>query len=140
RSSFENIPPGTYSLQGELPGFLFLFINGDEITVDRDRPNLQLDAFQDLPLLNGYVPSPGAPNDTGFGLLWGLDNRGQLGDIVPGIDIRALEAWKITPSYEAPVVAVIDSGVDYGHPDLIQNIFRNEGEIPHNGIDDDGDG
>ena len=38
------------------------------------------------------------------------------------------------------VVAVIDTGVDYSHPDLQNNIWINSGEIPGNGIDDDGNG
>src|SRR5262249_13153796 len=38
------------------------------------------------------------------------------------------------------VVAVIDTGVDYTHPDLAANMWRNPGEIPGNGIDDDGNG
>ncbi|MBQ0010492.1 MAG: S8 family serine peptidase [Ruminococcus sp.] len=38
------------------------------------------------------------------------------------------------------IVAVIDTGVDYNHIDLNRNIWRNPGEIPNNGIDDDGNG
>ena len=37
-------------------------------------------------------------------------------------------------------VAVIDTGVDYTHPDLVANIWTNPGEIPDNGIDDDENG
>ena len=38
------------------------------------------------------------------------------------------------------MIAVIDSGVDVNHPDLAANIWRNPGEIPGNGVDDDGNG
>ncbi|MGF1577723.1 MAG: S8 family serine peptidase, partial [Gemmataceae bacterium] len=38
------------------------------------------------------------------------------------------------------VVAVIDTGIDYTHPDIAANMWRNTGEIPNNGIDDDGNG
>ncbi|MEZ4753169.1 MAG: S8 family serine peptidase [Bdellovibrionota bacterium] len=38
------------------------------------------------------------------------------------------------------IVAIIDSGVDYSHPDLKENIWENPGEIPGNGIDDDSNG
>ncbi len=38
------------------------------------------------------------------------------------------------------VIAVIDTGVDYTHPDLLANIWRNPGEVADNGIDDDGNG
>lgn len=48
-------------------------------------------------------------------------------------------AWRRGPV--APVtVAVVDTGVDLGHPDLAQNAWTNPGEVPGNGIDDDGDG
>lgn len=41
---------------------------------------------------------------------------------------------------QAPLIAVIDSGIDYNHPDLAANIWTNPKEIPGNGIDDDGNG
>jgi hypothetical protein len=79
------------------------------------------------------------PNDPGFGNQWGLNNTGQnLG--TPGADIRAVQAWNQFTGSGATLVAVIDSGIDYRHPDLAANIWRNPGEIPGNGIDDDGNG
>jgi len=78
------------------------------------------------------------PNDTDFDQLWGLNNTGQTGG-TPDADIDAPEAWDITTG-NGQVVGVIDSGVDYTHPDLVNNIWINPGEIANNGIDDDGNG
>jgi subtilisin family serine protease len=63
------------------------------------------------------------PNDPRFGELWGLHNTGQSGG-TPDADIDAPEAWEITTGSEDVVVAVIDTGVDYNHPDLTENILR----------------
>jgi subtilisin family serine protease len=79
------------------------------------------------------------PDDPHFYRLWGLDNTGQTGG-TPDADIDAPEAWDITVGSEKIVVAVIDTGVDYNHRDLKDNIWKNPGEIPDNGIDDDDNG
>lgn len=79
------------------------------------------------------------PNDPRFGDLWGMHNTGQLGGVVDA-DIDAPEAWDLTTGSPSVIVADIDSGVDYTHPDLAANIWVNAGEIPGNGIDDDGNG
>jgi subtilisin family serine protease len=79
------------------------------------------------------------PNDPNFTQLWGLHNTGQTGG-TPDADIDAPEAWDITTGSSSVVVFVIDTGVDYNHPDLNANLWRNPGEIPSNGIDDDGNG
>ena len=50
------------------------------------------------------------------------------------------EAWEVTEGDDDIVVAVIDSGVDIDHEDLEHAIWENDGEIPNNGIDDDGNG
>lgn len=73
---------------------------------------------------------------------WDLHNDGQDGGKVDA-DIDAPEAWAHTtglPNGQGPVIAIIDSGVDFNHPELQSNILVNKGEIPDNGIDDDGDG
>ncbi len=54
--------------------------------------------------------------------------------------IRAAEAWDITQGSADQVIAVIDTGLDYNHPDLVGNIWTNPGEVPANGIDDDKNG
>jgi subtilisin family serine protease len=79
------------------------------------------------------------PNDARFGDLWGLHNTGGTGGIEDS-DIDALEAWAITTGSEDVVVAVIDTGVDYTHSDLVGNMWTNPGEIADNGVDDDGNG
>ena len=81
------------------------------------------------------------PNDL-TDKMWDMHNVGQNGGTVDA-DIDAPEAWSKTtglPNGQGPVIAIIDSGVDYTHPELTNNILVNKGEIPDNGIDDDGDG
>ena len=83
------------------------------------------------------------PDDTSFGELWGLNNTGQSVNGTSGTagaDIDAPEAWDIATGSSDIVIAVIDSGVAYNHEDLSANIWSNTGEIPDNGIDDDGNG
>src|SRR5262245_6688234 len=60
------------------------------------------------------------PNDPDLSRLWGLDNNGQVGG-VEDADIDAPEAWDVERGSLKTVVAVIDTGVDYNHPDLYQN-------------------
>src|SRR5262249_9769887 len=79
------------------------------------------------------------PNDPNFSSMWGLNNTGQTGG-TPDADIDAPEAWDVTTGSSRVVVAVLDTGVDYTHPDLAANIWTNPGEIPGNGIDDDHNG
>ncbi|MEI2783989.1 MAG: S8 family serine peptidase [Candidatus Competibacter sp.] len=79
------------------------------------------------------------PNDPLFANQWHLWNTGQ-GGMPPGIDANAPAAWDYEQGSPNITIAVIDSGVEIGHEDLSANIFTNLGEIPGNGIDDDGNG
>ncbi|HET9666289.1 MAG TPA: S8 family serine peptidase, partial [Desertimonas sp.] len=72
------------------------------------------------------------PNDTNFGQLWGLSQASDK-------DIDAPEAWDITTGSSSIIVAVIDSGVAYDHPDLAPNIWTNDDDTGDN-VDDDGNG
>lgn len=61
--------------------------------------------------------------------LWGLKR------------VRASTAWQQTNGEgQGIIVAVVDTGVDYTHPDIAENVWINSGEIPNNGSDDDGNG
>ena len=105
--------------------------------------------------VSSYTPEE--PYET---LQWSLKNIGQViktswstingnrsvpigeNDIrgTPDCDISADDAKELSRSSSDVIVAVIDSGVLYTHPDLADNIYVNPGEIPGNGIDDDGNG
>ncbi len=83
------------------------------------------------------------PNDPFFDKQWYLYNYGQYvnGTIGrAGADISAIEAWNVETGNSNIVIAVIDTGVAYTHPDLIDNIWINRDEIPNNGFDDDNNG
>ena len=88
---------------------------------------------------NYIVRTTTTPNDARFGELWGLYNDGQLGG-TPGAHINAPAAWDIATGSSGVVVAIIDTGIDYNHPDLSANMFRNTPDCNTNGADDDGNG
>jgi subtilisin family serine protease len=58
------------------------------------------------------------PNDTYFGQQWALLNTG-----TPGADIGATSAWSISTGSTANVAGVVDTGIDYNHPDLAANVW-----------------
>jgi len=80
-----------------------------------------------------------ATNDPRFGQQWALENTGQEGGTA-GADIEATGAWSTTTGSKSVIVAVVDTGVDIGHPDLKNEIWTNTREIPNNDVDDDGNG
>lgn len=80
------------------------------------------------------------PSDTSFGRQWALNNTGQFAGGTPGADIDMPAAWNVSTGSRGVIIAVIDTGVDYNHPDLVDNIWKNPHEICNNGLDDDGNG
>lgn len=93
-------------------------------TVEFAEPNFLVSAKTDDPL---------------FDLQWALRNTGQTGGR-PGADIRMVEAWAQAAGGAPTVVAVLDSGTDLTHEDLVANLWTNPLEIPGDGLDNDGNG
>lgn len=92
-------------------------------------------------------------NDTYAQTQWAIDNPGYYYLTMPGfgqivkpsvadVDMDVVEAWNELDKIETRevVVAIIDTGIDINHPDLSANIWINKGEIPGDGIDNDGNG
>ena len=83
-------------------------------------------------------------NDPMLPLQWGLHNEGSseiFSTAYAGADINAYEAWKYATGNPKVVVAVVDEGVKYTHPDLAANMWTNTAELNGaEGVDDDGNG
>ena len=88
---------------------------------------------------NYIVHAAKISNDTFFGQQWGLNNLGQLGG-TNDADVNAVEAWDVTTGKSDVVIGTIDTGIDYNHPDLLNNVWVNQNEIAGNHKDDDGNG
>ena len=100
---------------------------------------------------NYVVTASVVPNDPQFSQLWGLNNSGQTGGTADA-DIDGPEAWDLETGSPNVVVASVDTGVDFTHPDLASQRWVNPGENcgssdptiscaqRTNGVDDDGDG
>jgi len=136
-----NLAPGTYYVQ--VSSFL-----GNSTNY-----NLNLSATS-IPELNIPTPSGLFNSNYGYGLVNANAavsrtlNRSTFFPALPNLGgtnwaldvINAPEVWNQNITGNGIVVAVVDSGVDYTHPDLDGNIWRNADEIAGNGIDDDRNG
>lgn len=132
-----NLAPGTYYVR------VFSFLG------ESTNYNLTVSVLPDIPTPNGAFN-----RNYGYGLVNANAavsrslNRSTLFPDVPNLEsydwgrdiINAPEVWNQNITGNGIVVAVVDSGVDYNHNDLFANIWRNAGEIPGNGIDDDRNG
>ena len=109
--------------------------------VDYAEPNFQISienghrefddraVMQDLLLRETVDHSPIFPNDPQFGDQWALNNLGQDGG-KERADIDALKAWLTTKGSKDVVVAVLDTGVDFTHVDLVHNMWIRPANVP----------
>jgi subtilisin family serine protease len=111
---------------------------GDFLSEMRNDPEVVVAQYNHLLKRRSKVP-----DDPFFSMQWQWLNEGTPG--LADADIDADDAWQISTGGvsalgDTIVVALIDNGVDYMHPDLAGNIWFNRNEIPGNGIDDDENG
>ncbi len=84
-------------------------------------------------------PSDEPFDDPGLPQQWHYNNEGSIRRAVEGADIDLFEAWNTTAGDPAVIVAIMDGGVQWDHPDLAANMWVNEAELNGMpGVDDDG--
>jgi len=123
-----------YLLKGKLPEnlkpFLKKTISKGIYLLDIPESALTKQSLNNIFILekNVELKALKLPNDLCFPLRWDLKA------------VEAPQAWDRTTGSETVYVAIFDTGVDYEHPDLKGNLWKNPDEICNNGIDDDGNG
>lgn len=132
-------PVNSESLSSEL-GLHLVKFDTEKISDEQLLANLRSHPHVLAVQRNHYLQSRRKPNDPRFDDQWPLRRNTSLNS-----DIETEAAWDITTGGKIGnthdiVIAVIDDGFQVDHPDLIDNIYVNTGEIPGNGIDDDENG
>lgn len=144
----------TQALSQQLKGFVTQKISGQNIVVVKkavfETNDSAIKALNENPMVEIAEPNyiykiNKAPTDPLYVQTWGLANVGQADPKnqvgVAGIDINAERAWEIQTGTREKIIAVIDTGIDYTHPDLVDNMWVNESEKNGKaGVDDDNNG
>lgn len=108
------------------------------------RPNIAPANATAIPTMAVEQPATRAAvfNDPLLRKQWHYKNTGDA-SVSPtaraGADINVEEAWKLTGGDPSIIVAIVDEGVKYSHPDLAANMWKSN-DTPGNGIDDDNNG
>lgn len=142
------------TLSQQLKGFVTQKISGQDIVVvkkavfetnDSAIKALNENSMVEIAEPNFIYKINKAPTDPLYIQTWGLANIGQADPKnqvgVAGVDINAEKAWEIQTGTREKIIAVIDTGIDFTHPDLAENMWVNEAE--QNGkadVDDDNNG
>jgi subtilisin family serine protease len=135
------------------PNLQLLSLNGSTSVQEAVR-DLESDQAVEFAEPNFVRELAATPNDPYFPRMWGLHNIGQSLLVpfpggTPDADIDAPEAWDTETGSLGVTVAVLDTGIDFQHPDLRDNIWTNPGEVGSdqfgadkrsNGVDDDSNG
>lgn len=123
-------------------GTYVAFESTDKSVVEALRSNPEVSYVEN----NAEYRTQTVSTDPMYSQQWGLKNNGRNsgGIFTPGRsgeDINVEKAWELTRGTSDVIVAVIDTGIDYNHVDLKNNILVNEAELNGlPGVDDDGNG
>ncbi|MGZ3742043.1 MAG: S8 family serine peptidase [Bdellovibrionota bacterium] len=130
----------TVKLAGDEQTAQYLEASASNPALQYAEPNylLHIEGFRD------DAPAEKLPAVSEFGMLWGMKNVGQKdaeGTVgVTGADIGATKALALTTGNKDVTIAVIDTGMDYTHPELKDNVFQNKADCFNDGVDHDGNG
>jgi subtilisin family serine protease len=133
-----------FDVLSRIKGQNYVLLRSETLKADELLELLRKDPSVEAVSLNYLRELDVVPNDTDFNKQWSLNNTGQ--DILGyngtfDADIDAPEAWDIQTGSSDVVVAVLDTGVDYSHPDLAANMWVNQAEVDGTtGVDDDDNG
>jgi len=108
----------------------------DALAVSHAYHDHRLTEYAHPDFVMGFQLLAHTPNDEFYEQQWHLDNKGGEWGAFDA-DVDAPQAWDFTWGDPNLVIAVVDSGFDADHPDLLANLWRNPGETPNNGADDD---
>ena len=123
--------------------FLLTYMSAAQKVASKMRFRSKEVGADDMPIgISDRFTSRRLPNDPEYDQQWSLSNLPNDADInmQAGWNEYLSDKYCENSSRSDVVVAVIDTGVDYNHPDLIDMMWRNPNEIPDNGIDDDNNG
>jgi len=129
----------TYAAVSQIQGKAIALLKSDDMSTEQ-----MIKELEKFPEVESVSPNhlreirSNTPNDPLFSHIWGFHNTGQAGGVAD-IDIDAPEAWDVGTGSSSVIVAVVDTGIDYNHPDLTANLWVNPNETV-DGSDNDGNG